>query len=111
MGRLRFPTVDGRAVTGADVRVVLRRGQWNGGMPRVALAGRDLGPEDAFWYCVGPGPAWYLVIPLSWRRGFGWKVEWVVRPLDERRLRAALDGDRQALRLAVGEEENGKPPA
>lgn len=60
--------------------------------------------DDAFRYCVGPGPSWYLTISVSRRNGFQWNVDWVVRPLDEGRMRAALSGDTESLRLVFGEQ-------
>ncbi|WOS41424.1 hypothetical protein [Xanthomonas rydalmerensis] len=58
---------------------------------------------DAFWYCVGPGPCWFLAIPVV-TSGFGQaQVRWIVRPMTEGRMRAALQFDRKATRLAFGE--------
>lgn len=57
---------------------------------------------DAFWYCVGPGPCWFLAIPVV-TSGFGEaQVRWIVRPMTEGRMRAALQFDRKATRLAFG---------
>ncbi|MFC5570178.1 hypothetical protein ACFPN1_08920 [Lysobacter yangpyeongensis] len=58
--------------------------------------------SDSFWYCVGPGPSYFLAIPLV-EAGLGRvKVSWVVRPLAAERMRAALVDDEQALRDAFG---------
>ncbi|GAB2509436.1 hypothetical protein [Lysobacter humi (ex Lee et al. 2017)] len=46
--------------------------------------------SDSFWYCIGPGPSYFLAIPMV-EVGFGKaKVDWVVRPLSLERMRAAL---------------------
>lgn len=102
--RLRFPLRDGAAFTGAQVQVVKQvHGRFDG-MQQPEPRWMAQPSDDAFWYCVGPGPSWYLAIPISRRNGFQWDVEWVVRPLDESRMRAALSGDTEALRLAFGEQ-------
>ncbi len=102
--RLRFPSREGVVLTGAQVRVVKQRHGRFDGMQQPGPRWMAQATDDAFWYCVGPGPSWYLAIPISSRSGFHWDVEWVVRPLDESRMRAALDGDAEALRLAFGED-------
>jgi hypothetical protein len=102
--RLRFPSRDGVVLTGAQVRVVKQRYGRFDGMQQPEPRWMAQTADDAFWYCVGPGPSWYLAIPVSRRNGFQWDVEWVVRPLDESRMRAALNGDTEALRLAFGED-------
>ena len=57
--------------------------------------------RDEFWYCVGPGPSYFLAIPtVGSRYGFVAFVRWVIRPLSEERMRAALQGDRRASKLA-----------
>ena len=102
--RLRFPSRDGAAFTGAQVQVVKQlQGRFDG-MQQPGPRWMAQASDDAFWYCVGPGPSWYLAIPISRRNGFQWDVDWVVRPLDEGRMRAALSGDTEALRLAFGEQ-------
>ena len=60
--------------------------------------------RDEFWYCVGPGPTYFLAIPTI-GTSFGQVdfVRWVVRPLSKERMRAALAGDRRATKLAFGE--------
>jgi hypothetical protein len=64
--------------------------------------GHDAHPSDAFLYCVGPGPSYFLAIAIA-RTGFGAvSVDWVVRPLTEQRMRGALIGDRKATSLAFG---------
>ncbi|WP_242108927.1 hypothetical protein [Luteimonas aquatica] len=66
------------------------------------------GIETGWWYCVGPGPSYYLVIvqPAS----AGWmriRAHWLVRPLSEQRMRNALLGDPGALAAAFGEPATG----
>lgn len=97
---LRFDTPDG-VVGGDGVRVVKVYRQ---GMP---LAYDDvfnlpLGPRqvsDSFWYCVGPGPSYFVAIPVV-EVGLGRvSVQWIVRSLTEERMRAALVDDPEALAL------------
>lgn len=97
---LRFDTPQG-AVGGDAVRVVKVYRQ---GMP---LAYDDvfnlpLGPRqvsDSFWYCVGPGPSYFVAIPMV-EVGLGRvSVTWVVRALTEARMRAALVDHPEALAL------------
>lgn len=97
---LRFETPDGM-VGGDAVRVVMVYRQ---GMP---LAYDDvfnlpLGPPqvtDSFWYCVGPGPSYFVAIPMV-EVGLGRvSVTWIVRALTEARMRAALVDDPEALVL------------
>ncbi len=53
--------------------------------------------HDSFWYCVAPGPAYFLAIPLV-EAGLGRvTVRWVVRLLTEGRMRAALQDDAEVL--------------
>ena len=60
--------------------------------------------SDSFWYCVGPGPSYFVAIPLV-EVGLGRAtVRWVVRPLSAERMRAALMDDEEALRRAFGPE-------
>lgn len=64
------------------------------------------GLQGAFRYCIGPGPSYFVVIGQM--VGEGWlrrRLQWVVRPLSEERMRAALHGDRKALAAAFGEVE------
>ncbi|GEM_PF-755257 len=62
---------------------------------------------DAFWYCVGPGPSYFLAIAML-QAGSG-KVDatWIIRPLTEARMRGALIGDRKATALAFGSAVEG----
>lgn len=60
--------------------------------------------SDSFWYCVGPGPSYFVAIPLV-EVGLGRAtVRWVVRPLLAERMRAALMDDEEALRRAFGSD-------
>lgn len=89
---------------GADLRVVAERR-----MLMTAQSQDGFGPtashevrSEYFLYCVGPGPSWFLVIALVNDRGW-WRtidVDWIVRPLDDARMRGALVGDAEALRAA-----------
>ena len=97
---LRFNTPDG-PVGGDAIRVVKIFKQ---GMP---IAYDDVfsipvGPRwisDSFWYCVGPARTYFVAIPMV-EVGFGRaKVTWVVRPLSEERMQAALIGHPDALAL------------
>lgn len=64
---------------------------------------QPLDPWDSLWYAIGPGPSYFvaacIVDPDHPERDPHWRI----RPLDERRMRAALVGDRQAEMLAFGE--------
>lgn len=88
---LRFQTPDG-TVGGSALEVVKIYRQ---GMPFAyddvfALRGGPRHISDSFWYCVGPGPSYFLAIPMV-EVGFGRvAVRWAVRPLSEERMRAAL---------------------
>ncbi|MBO9829528.1 hypothetical protein J7373_14845 [Xanthomonas sp. A2111] len=90
---------------GSDLTVVKRSRQTiEGSYGHVySLApGAALQTADAFWYCVGPGPSWFLAIPVV-TSGFGKaQVQWIVRPMTEGRMRVALQFDRKATRLAFG---------
>jgi hypothetical protein len=59
-------------------------------------------PSDAFWYCVGPGPSYFLAIATAQVGDGRVSVEWIIRPLTEQRMRGALAGDRKATALAFG---------
>jgi hypothetical protein len=62
---------------------------------------------DAFWYCVGPGPSYFLAIALLQAGSGKVDAQWVVRPLTEARMRGALIGDRKATALAFGNAMEG----
>lgn len=69
-----------------------------------SVEGVETRTRDEFWYCVGPGPSYFLAIPtVGIRYGSVAFVRWVVRPLSEERMRGALQGDRRASKLAFGE--------
>ena len=53
--------------------------------------------SDSFWYCVAPGPSYFLAIPFV-TVGMGRvDVRWVIRPLSEERMRGALVDHPDAL--------------
>lgn len=97
---LGFSTPDG-TVGGNAVRVVKVYRQ---GMPLVyddvfeMHSGRKH-LADSFWYCVGPGPSYFVAIPMVEVAGWGrLRVQWAVRSLTAERMRAALQDDKAALR-------------
>lgn len=100
---LRFTTPEG-VVTGDRVRVAKVYRQ---GMPlayddvfELSLGARQW--SDSFWYCVGPGPSYFVAIPMA-AVGMGRvEVQWVVRPLTMERMRAALQDDEAALERVFG---------
>lgn len=66
------------------------------------------GLQGAFRYCVGPGPSYFVVIGQVVAEGLARRrLQWVVRPLSEERMRGALHGDQMALNAAFGAEEKG----
>ena len=74
-------------------------------------SGSSEGGDDlrgVFRYCVGPGPSYFVVIGQVVAEGFARRrLQWVVRPLSEERMRGALHGDRAALNAAFGEGQKG----
>lgn len=98
--RLRFDTPDG-VVGGGAVRVVKIFRQ---GMPFSYddVFTIPVGPRwisDSFWYCIGPARTYFLAIPMV-EAGLGRvDVTWVVRPLSEERMKAALIDHPEALAL------------
>lgn len=100
---LRFTTPEG-VVTGDRIRVAKVYRQ---GMPlayddvfEMSLGARQW--SDSFWYCVGPGPSYFVAIPMA-AVGMGRvEVQWVVRPLTMERMRAALQDDEGALESVFG---------
>jgi hypothetical protein len=98
-----FPGEHG-PLSGADLTVVKKSMQSmeasysrvHGLVPAVITA-------DAFWYCVGPGPSWFLAIPVV-TAGFGRvEVQWIVRPLTEQLMRISLQSGRKAFQRAFGD--------
>ncbi|MBB3278043.1 MULTISPECIES: hypothetical protein [Pseudoxanthomonas] len=68
----------------------------------------DHAPLAAFWYCVGPGPNYYVAVAEYQRNGWrSGRYQWVVRPIDEERMRGALGGDPDALHAAFGDHVEG----
>nr|WP_295376375.1 hypothetical protein [Pseudoxanthomonas sp.] len=68
----------------------------------------DHAPLAALWYCVGPGPSYYVAVAQyvrnGWRSG---RYDWVVRPLDAERMRGELGSDQEALHAAFGDHVEG----
>ncbi len=68
----------------------------------------DHAPLAAFWYCVGPGPNYYVAAARYVRNGWrGGRYDWVVRRLDAERMRGELSSDRDALHAAFGDHVEG----
>lgn len=72
----------------------------------IDTSGASEGGDDlrgVFRYCVGPGPTYFVVIGQVVREGLvRSRLQWVVRPLSEERMRGALHGDHAALAAAFG---------
>lgn len=96
--QLRFPTY-GQRLTGAEVTVV-KRG--NKPPPGPALPSVSDVAKASWWYCVGPRRSCYMAIAQCERHWLGWKVRWMVRPVDQEHMRQALHGDDDALWQAFG---------
>jgi hypothetical protein len=93
---LRFETTEG--VVGGDKVLVVKQVSFEKSREGSMSLRSRMG--ETFWYCVGPGESYWLAIPMRMpRKG---PIEWVVRPLTEERMRAALSGDRQASAMAFG---------
>ena len=97
-----FDTPVGR-VTGEALKIVkISKQSMQFAGDDVYALGHQHQPSDAFLYCVGPGPSYFVAIAIA-QTGFGAvSVKWVVRPLTEERMRGALVGDRKATALAFG---------
>ena len=95
---LFFDTPDGR-VAGDALTVVKVAYQ----IDVVEGIRQPLDPWDSLWYATGPGPSYFLAVCILDHDHPERDPHWRVRPLDERRMRAALEGDRQAEMLAFGE--------
>lgn len=97
---LRFPC-EGEVLGAAEVSVVKRVIHETSRMGEHA-------PLTAFWYCVAPGPNYYVAIARYMRDGWrGGRYQWEVRPLDAARMRGALDADGDALHAAFGDHVEG----
>lgn len=96
----RFPTPGGE-VGGNAVRVVRiqRQGMFADVDPFDVPADRLLLAES-FWYGVAPGGSYFVAVPSVERGADGYAVRWMVRPLSEGQLRAALADDPGALAAA-----------
>ena len=71
--RLRFEGVDGQWLDGSAMQVI-----WKG-VPSQENED-DAEGTSIFWYCLGPDAHLYVAMPISFRIGFGWRVEWKVQP-------------------------------
>jgi hypothetical protein len=95
--KLVFDTPRG-LVTGQSLKVVHRTvslPRSEQGLSGVPASGAN------YWFCVGPGPSYFLAVPLSnVANGLGTHLEWVVRPLTAERMRGALSAKPAALRRA-----------
>ena len=96
---LFFDTPDGR-VAGEVLTVVKVAYQIDDAVGGIR---QPLDPWDSLWYAIGPGPSYFLAVCIVDHDHPERDPHWRVRPLDERRMRAALEGDRQAQMLAFGE--------
>jgi hypothetical protein len=105
--RQTFQTPEGH-ISGAGLRVVKvsKQSRPISGQ-RILLSDFDLGPADAFWYCVGPGPSYFLAIAILPSELGRSTVQWIVRPLTEQAMRGALTDDRKASALAFGSAIEG----
>ncbi|MDR0184098.1 hypothetical protein [Lysobacter arvi] len=97
-----FDTPVGR-VTGEALRIVkISKQSMRFAGDDVYSLGQQHQPSDAFLYCVGPGPSYFLAIAMAETGAGAVSVKWVLRPLTEERMRGALMGDRKATALAFG---------
>lgn len=65
-------------------------------------------PITAFWYCIGPGPSYFVAIAQYVRTGWrGGRYHWVVNPIDETRMHGALADDQDALHAVFGDHAGG----
>jgi len=102
-----FQTPDG-TVSGATLRVVKISKQTSRyAADEVYRIKLDSIPADAFWYCVGPGPSYFLAIAVMQTGNGQVTADWIVRPLTEQSMRAALLDDRKAAAIAFGEAMEG----
>ena len=69
--------------------------------PNFASSGGP-GHWDAFWYATGPGPSYFVVVCMVDTNDPATPPRWVIRPIDEARMRAALVDDPHAQALAFG---------
>jgi len=96
---------EGLPLTGADLVVVKKAGHFSYSSYDSLLMpdGAMTTDADAFWYCSGPGARWFLAIPSVRAQQRRVDLQWVLRPLAEPRMRAALRFDRDSRRRAFGE--------
>lgn len=96
---LRFNTPAG-TVRGDALDVVKISHQFGQEVPY--SGGRGPQHWDAFWYAVGPGPSYFLVICMVETNEPENPPRWTIRELDESQMRAALVDDPGAKALAFG---------
>ena len=98
---LCFPTPAG-PVMGEALTVVKIAYQLDEPDPSLGARG---GPAhwDSLWYAAGPGPCYFLAICTLDAHASELAPRWIVRRLDEARMRAALTDDARAQMLAFGE--------
>lgn len=95
--RLVFQTETG-PVSGAQMKVVKRI------VDRMGSSEGGSGITGAYWYCVGPGPSYFVAIAQRTMINLVHsELRWVIRPLSEDRMRGALAGDTEALIAAFGD--------
>jgi hypothetical protein len=105
--QLQFQTPLGR-VPGTALKVVKishRAAGFDGDEVYDLFGDRQM--PDAFWYCVGPGPSYFLAIARARMHRGDARVDWIVRTLTEERMRGALHGDDKATALAFGRAMEG----
>ena len=97
---LSFPTPSG-PVMGERLTVVKIAYQLDADDPDVRTRA---GPAhfDSLWYAAGPGPSYFLAVCTLDTRASDLSARWVVRRIDEARMRAALTDDVRAQMLAFG---------
>lgn len=107
---LSFTTEQGVVLSGADVRVVKVYTQNMGHAYDDVFRIGTRHVHDSFWYCVAPGPAYFVAIPLLQASLGRITVRWVVRLLTEERMRAALQDDARALESVFGGNGHKQDP-
>lgn len=98
--KLIFDTPRG-LVTGQSLRVVHRSVTFPQSEPEISGAAD---PGAVFWFCVGPGPTYFLAMPIRRKaEAGGLDLQWIVRQLTAERMRGALAARPSALRRAFPE--------
>ena len=76
--QLRFQGADGQWLEGRAMQILYK------GKPSAAQAD-GTGNTAAFWYCQGPDDQLYVAMPICFRIGFNWRVDWEVKPFSSDR--------------------------